>query len=281
MWRSLLMASGPPEGGRAAGGRGGGGRDPARHRAPHPQRHRGDHRARGLVARGAWSGPWWGPSRSATAAKPRKMNDMKVTWMKEKASKVNMDTAKPPIAAASARHQNPVVPVVAPRSGAEPADRPAVEPEQREHAQGADLDQQPEPLVVEDAGVHLRVLLARQPGAEARTEEGLLGELLEPRAEIGHTAAARLAAALLLGDDPLLGEDRRLEGAERARHRHLAGHDERDQERQQAHGLLALQPEEHDQLRHEHQHRGAGAGGQRAHGEQRGGGQPHGRCWRW
>src|ERR1700742_105788 len=92
--------------------------------------------------------------------------------------------------------------------------RPDVEPHQCEEADGTDLEQRAQPLIVEDPRVDHLVALTGEPGSESLPEKRLARPLGEARAEVGHAPGAHAPAALLLRDDAASGrEDDRLEGA--------------------------------------------------------------------
>ena len=94
-----------------------------------------------------------------------------------------------------------------------------VHPDQQQRPQQADLDQQSEPFVVEDLRVRELVGVACQTRAEALAKERRIRENSDSD---GPRSATRplpvVPAALLLGDDALLGKEDCPECAERARH---------------------------------------------------------------
>ena len=135
--------------------------------------------------------------------------------------------------------QPPVVGVVAAGQAPEPADRGGEEPQERDDADDAELEQRREPLVVGDRRVELRVLEVVDARAGALAEHRRPRPLLQGGVPLADAPAPvvdpphRLGARLLR-DDAAAGQERVLDRPDRPGQREVHDEQERQEPREHA-----------------------------------------------
>ena len=174
--------------------------------------------------------------------------------MNEKASKTNIETPKLEMLAVSAM-LNHATGDSSPRSLRQAANANHDHPREREGAHDPGLDEDAEPLVVEDRGVGLDAgpVLAGDPRCEALAEHRLWIELLVQGRRQGRDAPAADICVRLLGDEAALREERVGERSKRAGNRKVDHHDHGNEHRPVAANLARAETEERHDADREHQ----------------------------